>query len=351
MNITPPSVEIEVAASPSVESQLRAALTAVLTPLATQQATAREAYAAMTRVVARIENDVPTGARLVGLLQLFNAQRPDGVPPIPAGTAGVAQDCVASYRRSLVKAATQGVEHKALPPDMVEGLNQWLERLVELLNGEIKRPYEAEALKRQARMDEELAALRLRAETEQVAAREAAAELQAALLARQQELDALRQLSEAQAARLEQQSVALQRSSEEARELASRVAVLQAQAAEQEKQNELLREEVRQARAAEDGERRQRLLTIDTARVVEQELAREKERRKAAEAMTRALEKYLEEEKAKAGELQITLAAMQRAGEAAAAATAGLRSSPRLKPARPHNALASPGGVRKKTLR
>lgn len=349
MNTASQNTDAEANMPSTVEAQLRAALSAVLAPLAAQQATAREAYAAMTRVVARIEGDVPTGARLVGLLQLFNAQRPESLPPIPAGTAGVAQDCVASYRRSLVRAATQGVGHKALPPDMIESLNQWLERLVDLLNGEIRRPYEVEALKLQARMDEEIAALRLSAEADQLAAREAMAQQAAALLAKEQELDALRQSLEAQVARIEEQSNALQRSEEEMRGLTARAAVLQAQVAEQDKQITQLREEVRQSRTAEDDERRQRLLSIDASRVLEQELAREKERRKATEAMARTLEKYLEEEKAKAGELQAILSSMQRASETAASASAGMQPSARIKPVRPRNPLA--GTMRKKTLR
>ena len=132
--------------------QLRQALLALLTPLAAQQVTAREAYSSMTRLVARLEGDVPTGARLVGLLQLFNAQRPAGLPAIPIGTAGVAQDCVAAYRRSLVRANTLGVAHPALPADMVEGLNRWLERLLELMKDEIRRPYEAEAVQLRAQL-------------------------------------------------------------------------------------------------------------------------------------------------------------------------------------------------------
>ena len=116
------------------EAQLRQALLALLTPLAAQQVTAREAYSSMTRLVARLEGDVPTGARLVGLLQLFNAQRPSNLPAIPVGTACVAQDCVAAYRRSLVRASTLGVAHPSLPADMVEGLNRWLERLLELMD-------------------------------------------------------------------------------------------------------------------------------------------------------------------------------------------------------------------------
>jgi hypothetical protein len=59
--------------APDADAQLRQTLQALLTPLAARQVTAREAYAAMIRVVARLEGDVPTGARLVSLLQGFNA--------------------------------------------------------------------------------------------------------------------------------------------------------------------------------------------------------------------------------------------------------------------------------------
>ncbi len=330
----------------SVESQLRSALVALLTPLAAQQVTAREAYAAMTRVVARIEGDVPTGARLVGLLQLFNAQRPENVPPIPAGTAGVAQDCVAAYRRSLVKAATQGVAHKALPPDLIEGLNQWLERLLELLTTEISRPFEAEAHKLRERTDEELAAVRSQAEAQRQAAQDQVTELESQLRGKQQEIELQRQTLESQEARLARLQSALDQSGAEARELTTRVAVLQTQLADQARQTTQSREEAQTAREAQDEERRQRLLALDGARVAEQELAREKERRRAAEGMSRTLEKYLEEEKAKLASLQSALASIQVAGEAAVA-----RAGSRIKPARPHGLPTATAAVRKKTLR
>jgi hypothetical protein len=331
-----------------VESQLRSALSAVLTPLAVQQVTAREAYAAMTRVVARIEGDVPTGARLVGLLQLFNAQRPDGVPPIPAGTAGVAQDCVAAYRRTLVKAASQGVAHKTLPPDLIEGLNQWLERLLELMTAEISRPYETEAQKLRTRTDEELAAARAQSEAERQAVRDTVTELEARLRACQQEAELQQQGMAMQASRLAELQSALDLASAEGRELATRVAVLQTQLLDQERQAAQAREDARLAREAQDEERRQRLLALDSARVAEQELAREKERRRSAEGMGRALEKYLEEEKAKLAGLQAALASIQIASEPSPQAA---RPGSRIKPARPQGLLTGAALARKKTLR
>ena len=332
----------------SVESQLRSALSALLTPLAAQPVTAREAYAAMTRVVARIEGDVPTGARLVGLLQLFNAQRPENVPPIPAGTAGVAQDCVAAYRRSLVKSATQGVAHKALPPDLIEGLNQWLERLLELMTTEISRPFEAEAQKLRARTDEELAALHSQVEAQRQHAQAQIAELESRLREQQQQIELQRQTLAGQETRLTELQSALDQSGTENRELATRVAVLQTQLSEQERQSAQSREETRVAREAQDEERRQRLLALDGARVAEQELAREKERRRAAESMTRTLEKYLEEEKAKLAGLQSALTSIQVAGEAASQTA---RASTRINPARSRGLPTGVANVRKKTLR
>ena len=331
-----------------VESQLRSALSALLTPLAVQQVTAREAYAAMTRVVARIEGDVPTGARLVGLLQLFNAQRPENVPSIPAGTAGVAQDCVAAYRRSLVKSATQGVAHKALPPDLIEGLNQWLERLLELMTMEISRPFEAEAQKLRERTDAELAALHSQVEAQRQDAQAQIAELESHLRGKQQEIELQRQTLEHQEARLAELQLALDQSSVENRELATRVAVLQTQLADQERQTAQSREEARTAREAQDEERRQRLLALDGARVAEQELAREKEKRRAAESMGRTLEKYLEEEKAKLAGLQSALTSIQLAGEAASQMA---RTSTRIKPVRSRGLTTGVASVRKKTLR
>jgi len=331
-----------------IEFQLRTTLAALLTPLAAQQVTAREAYAAMTRVVARIEGDVPTGARLVGLLQLFNAQRPENVPPIPAGTAGVAQDCVAAYRRWLVKSATQGIAHKALPPDLTEGLNQWLERLLELMTTEISRPFEAEAQKLRTSTDAELATLRSQAETQRQTSQEQMAELESSLRGKQQEIELQRQTLDSQEIRLAALQSALDQSSAEARELTTRVAVLQTQLVEHERQIAQSREEARTAREAQDEERRQRLLALDSARVAEQELAREKERRRAAESMSRTLEKYLEEEKAKLAGLQSALASIQLATDAGAQLA---RSSTRIKPARSRGLPSGTAIVRKKTLR
>ncbi len=349
---TDPLIENSPAAS-DPETQLRQALQALLTPLAAQQVTAREAYASMTRLVARLEGDVPTGARLVGLLQLFNAQRPAHLPAIPAGTAGVAQDCVAAYRRSLVRASTLGVAHPSLPADMVEGLNRWLERLLELMKDEIRRPYEAEAVQLRAQLAAELAAQQQAAEAERQSARDALQALEAKLEQNQQQTLVLEQQNAAQSLRLDELQAALVRSGTENRASAERAAVLQSrldQSAERLGQLEL---SLRQAQAAGDEERRQRLLSIDAARVVERELAGEKEKRKAADALARTLEKYLEEEKVRAAALQLALSEAQLKGlasvkgeEAPASAKAG---SSRLKPAR--RALPAPAPLRRKTLR
>ena len=100
--------------------------------------------------------------------------------------------------------------------------------------------------------------------------------------------------------------------------------------------------------ATGDEERRQRLLSIDAARVVERELAGEKEKRKAADALVRTLEKYLEEEKARAAVLQTALSEAQRQPVLLAAEPAK-SSQPRLKPSRRAAPAAAP--VRRKTLR
>lgn len=335
------------------ETQLRQALLALLTPLAAQQVTAREAYASMTRLVARLEGDVPTGARLVGLLQLFNAQRPANLPAIPAGTAGVAQDCVAAYRRSLVRGNTLGVAHPSLPADMVEGLNRWLERLLELMKDEIRRPYEAEAQQLRAQQTAELAAQQQALEAERQSAREAQQALESRLEQALQQAQALEQQNAAQAQRLDELQSALVRSEEQQRAAAERAAVLQSRLEQSAERLGQLEQSLRQAQASGDEERRQRLLAIDAARVTERELAGEKEKRKAADALARTLEKYLDEEKARAAALQLAMSEAQLKGlasvkgeEATASAKAG---SIRLKPAR--RAFLASAPLRRKTLR
>jgi len=344
---TDPLIENPPATS-NPETQLRQALLALLAPLAAQQVTAREAYSSMTRLVARLEGDVPTGARLVGLLQLFNAQRPAGLPAIPVGTAGVAQDCVAAYRRSLVRANTLGVAHPALPADMVEGLNRWLERLLNLMKDEIRRPYEAEAVQLRAQLAAELAAQQQAAELERQAAREALHALESRLEQSQQQTLALEQQNAAQALRLDELQARLVRSETENRASAERAAVLQSRLDQSVDRMSQLELSLRQAQAAGDEERRQRLLAIDAARVVERELAGEKEKRKAAETLARTLEKYLEEEKARAAVLQSALSEAQRQPVLLSAEPAKPSQS-RLKPSRRSVPAAAP--VRRKTLR
>lgn len=330
------------------EAQLRQALLALLTPLAAQQVTAREAYSSMTRLVARLEGDVPTGARLVGLLQLFNAQRPSNLPAIPVGTAGVAQDCVAAYRRSLVRASTLGVAHPSLPADMVEGLNRWLERLLELMKDEIRRPYEAEAQQLRAQQAAELAARQQALEAERQSACETLQALESRLEQALQQAQALEQQNATQTQRLDELQSTLVRSGEENRAATERAAVLQSRLDQSAERLGQLEQSRRQAQAAGDEERRQRLLAIDAARVTERELAGEKEKRKAADALARTLEKYLDEEKARTAALQSALAEARR--QPAAVAADGAKPGPsRLKPVRRSVPAAAP--VRRKTLR
>ena len=330
------------------EAQLRQALLALLTPLAAQQVTAREAYSSMTRLVARLEGDVPTGARLVGLLQLFNAQRPSNLPAIPVGTAGVAQDCVAAYRRSLVRASTLGVAHPSLPADMVEGLNRWLERLLELMKDEIRRPYEAEAQQLRSQQAAELAARQQALEAERQSACETLQALESRLEQALQQAQALDQQNATQTQRLDELQSTLVRSGEENRAATERAAVLQSRLDQSAERLGQLEQSRRQAQAAGDEERRQRLLAIDAARVTERELAGEKEKRKAADALARTLEKYLDEEKARTAALQSALAEARR--QPAAVAADGAKPGPsRLKPVRRSVPAAAP--VRRKTLR
>ena len=346
------------------DTQLRQTLNALLTPLAARQVTAREAYAAMTRVVARLEGDVPTGARLVSLLQGFNAQRPAQVPAIPAGTAGVAQDSVAVYRRGLVRAASQGVAHAALPPDLLDSLNGWLERLVELMKEDLRRGYDAEAARLRADCDAALAREQAQAQADRDAARAAQDQLQAELQDRQRQIQSLGDEQARQRERIDALTQALDRAAREQRELAARAAVLESRAMEGAAREAQQRQALSAAQAAADEERRQRLLALDGARVVEQELAREKERRKAADALTRAMEHYLEEEKARAAALQAALTELQQADQRQRAAdaeaarlgqiqaqaalqAAQARAAARLKPIRP----AATSAPRRKSLR
>lgn len=335
-------------AANDVELRLDQALQALLAPMAARQVTAREAYGAMTRVVARIEGDMPTGARLVGLLQRFNSRRPAGVPPIPAGTAGVAQECVAAYRRTLVRASTAGVANPALPPDMVEGLNRWLERLLELMRDEIRRPYEAEAARLRASLDEEMAALRQATDAEVAVARQACQALEAELQQTSQQLQALQLQIDSQLGRIGELDAAQEKSERENRDLASSLAVQRSRVEEAQRQQQQSAQALQQAHLAADEERRQRLLALDSTRVVEQELAREKERRKAAETQARGLEKYLEEEKARSSSLQAALTEVQRR-QTAEPTPAERMAQNRLKPARRTGVPAAP--LRRKTLR
>lgn len=346
MNTEPKSGSENENTPAAVELQLDQALLALLAPLAARQVTAREAYGAMTRVVARIEGDMPTGARLVGLLQRFNSQRPAGVPPIPAGTAGVAQDCVAAYRRALVRASTAGVANAALPPDMVEGLNGWLERLLELMREQIRRPYEADAARLRASLDEEMAALRQATDAELAAARAAGQALEAEIRQDRQQLQTLQLQIDSQRVRIAELEAAQEKSARENRDLASSLAVQRTRVEEAERQQQQSAQALQQAQSAADEERRQRLLALDSARVVEQELTREKERRKASETQARSLERYLEEEKARSSALQSALA-QQRQPEPEPAQPE--RAQNRIKPARRTGAPAA--SVRRRTLR
>lgn len=333
-----------------IETRLHQAIQALLTPMAARQVTARESYAAMTRVVARIEGDVPTGARLVGLLQRFNAQRPAGVPAIPAGTAGVAQDCVAAYRRALVRASSAGVANPALPPDMVEGLNHWLERLLELMREEIRRPYEAEALRLRASLDEEMASLRQATDAELDQARAARQALEEEIRQGRQQQQALQQQAESLQQRLAEMEAAQEKSARENRDLAASLAVHRTLVEEAERQQAQLTQALQDAQSAGDEERRQRLLLLDSARVVEQELAREKERRKGSEAQARALEKFLQEEKDRSALLQSVLADVQsRSVAAPVLAERGPQAQGKIRPAR--KAAPAPTSLRRKTLR
>ncbi|MEN9905246.1 MAG: hypothetical protein RLZZ555_1811 [Pseudomonadota bacterium] len=334
-----------------VEARLHQAMMTLLAPMAARQVTAREAYGAMTRVAARIEGDVPTGARLVGLLQRFNAQRPAGVPPIPAGTAGVAQDCVAAYRRSLVRASSAGVANPALPPDMIEGLNHWLERLLELMREEIRRPYEAEAASLRDSLDQQMTGLRQATDAELATARATAKALEEEIRQGQQQQQLLLLQIEALQVRNAEMELGQARSAQEIRDLAARLAVQSMRVEEAERSLGQQAQALDDALSKADEERRQRLLMLDSARVVEQELAREKEKRKAAEVQVRSLEKFLQEEKDRSVQLQSALADIQTrpAAQAAVAERSGSLAQGKIRPAR--KAAPAPTSLRRKPPR
>lgn len=334
-----------------LEARLHQAMLALLTPMAARQVTAREAYGAMIRVAARLEGDVPTGARLVNLLQRFNAQRPAGVAPIPAGTAGVAQDCVAAYRRSLVRASSAGVANPALPPDMLEGLNHWLERLLELMREEIRRPYEAEAVRLRVSLDQEMASLRQATDAELATARAAGIALEEEIRQGQQQQQALRQQVESLQTRLAELESVLEKSARDNRELLTALAVQRTLVAQAELQQAQLSQALQDARTAGDEERRQRLLLLDSSRVLEQELVREKEKRRATDDQARALEKFLQEEKDRAALLQSALADVQHRSAAAPVVAErgdrGAQTQGKIRPAR--KAAPAPTSLRRKT--
>lgn len=333
------------------DQQVRNALQGLLTPLATQQPTAREAYAAMIRLVARLDGDIPTGSRLVNLVQLFNAQRPVGIPAIPTGTAGVAQDCVAAFRRSLISQLSAGVTHPSLPVDLQENLNHWLERLLELMQTQIRQPYEHAATELRQQHQKELQAIQDTATAEQAQA-EAAVQVANALQKQQlQQLELLTDKCTQQTEQLQAQAQQLAQEGELKQALQDQLTAAQTQINALHQQQAKIQAAFHAAQHNADNERRQHLLVLDTARVMEQDLVREKEKRKAAENLNRTLEKYLEEEKTlnadwqnQVQEMQLQLTRLSEMHQ-----ITGPYSGNRMNPARRSAAAAIP--QRKKTLR
>lgn len=289
---------------------------------------AREAYATLLPALASHDGDVPTGARLVDCVQWFNANRPAGMARIPVGTAGVAQECVTSYRRQLVQSIVRhDVGHPTLPADLLQEFNAWLQRLVDITHAGLQREFTQELAALRAQATEESTRL-AEQHAQQLAQLQSACDAtQSALSASENQRHALENTLSAQAQEVERLEVM-------AETLQQRLAAStqQAQAQQQTLQqldNQLTQSQqaLQAAQQAEDAERKERLLLLDTLRVQEQELIREKERHQATLQARQTLERYWQEEKDKTHQLQQALTELQLASAPAAPANTAPRAA------------------------
>lgn len=282
---------------------------------------AREAYAALLPALASHDGDVPTGARLVDCVQWFNANRPAGMARIPVGTAGVAQECVTSYRRQLVQSIVRhDVGHPALPADLLQEFNAWLQRLVDITHAGLQQQFTQDLAALRTQATEE--ATRLAEQHAQQIARlqELCDATQSALSVSENQRQALENTLGAQAQeieRLEMMAETLQQRLE-----ASTQQVQAQQQTLQQLDNQLAQSQqaLKTAQRAEDTERKERLLLLDALRLQEQELIREKERHQATLQARQTLERYWQEEKDKSHQMQQALTKLQLASAPAAPA-------------------------------
>lgn len=292
---------------------------------------AREAYAALLPDLAQHEGDVPTGARLVDCLQWFNANRPAGLARIPIGTAGVAQECVTTYRRQLVQSVTRpDVGHPALSADLLREFNGWLQRLVDVTHNGLQQQFTADLTALRAQAAEEAARL-AEAYAQQLAQLQSQYDaVQSALSASEDQKRVLENTLNQQVQdieRLETQADTLQQRLESSTQ---QIQVQQEALQQLNKQLTQLQQAIQAAQQAEDSERRERLLLLDTLRVQEQELIREKERHQATLQARQTLERYWQEEKEKSQQLQQALSHLQ----AATAPAVSVNTAPRTTAAR-----------------
>lgn len=275
---------------------------------------AREAYAALLPELTSHDGDLPTGARLVDCVQWFNANRPAGMARIPVGTAGVAQECMTAYRRQLVHNVTQqGVGHSGLPTDLLRDFNGWLQRLVDITHTGLQQQFTQDLATLRAQAAEET--LRL---TEQHAQQLTQLQnkydaAQSALSASESQRHALEDSVDTQAQEIEQLRTVVEALQEQLDTSAQQVQAQQQTLQQLNYQLAQLQQALQRAQQAEDAERKERLLLLDTLRVHEQELIREKERHQATLQARQALERYWQEEKDKTQQLQQALAQLQLA--------------------------------------
>ena len=131
--------------SVEVSPALQAAVNQKLSGMAPLGPTARECYEAIIELVAINDGDLPSAARLVNLVNLFNAHREAEIPGVPLGSANVATECVANFRRTLLQVRQNPVEHPGLPADMASSMNRWLDRLMQTLSKRLEVSFQAQA--------------------------------------------------------------------------------------------------------------------------------------------------------------------------------------------------------------
>lgn len=284
----------------------------LLSALSAQSPSAREAYAALLPALANHEGDIPTGAKLVDCVQWFNANRPAGMARIPLGTAGVAQECVTIYRRSLVQSsARQQVVHQTLPAALLQQFNGWLQQLVEMTHTGLQQQFTQELEVSRAQMAEEMQRLTEQHSQQLAALQTEFDQANAALSASEEERQTLEHTLEIRI----QQAQALQTTVqvlERDLDTSTRQAETQQQTIQKlEHQLAQLQTTLDATRQAEDTERKQRLLLVDTLRIQEQALTHEKERHQATRQAQQALETYWQEEKEKTKTLQLALTQLQ----------------------------------------